>query len=62
MATKPILFFAVEAIRSRGISEIHVIVGDTADEVRAALPVVCRECHPASCHVKPGDNSEAETI
>src|SRR5512145_406583 len=37
VANKPILFYAVEAIRDAGITEIGVIVGDTADEVRAAL-------------------------
>lgn len=37
VANKPILYYAVEAIRNAGITEIGVIVGDTADEVRAAL-------------------------
>ncbi len=37
VANKPILFYAVEAIRDAGITEVGVIVGDTADEVRAAL-------------------------
>ena len=37
VANKPILFYAIEAIRSAGITDIGVIVGDTADEVRAAL-------------------------
>jgi glucose-1-phosphate thymidylyltransferase len=37
VANKPILFYAIEAIRDAGISDIGVIVGDTADEVRAAL-------------------------
>ena len=37
IANKPILFYAVEAIRDAGITEIGVIVGDTADEVREAL-------------------------
>ena len=37
IANKPILFYAVEAIQEAGITEIGVIVGDTADEVRAAL-------------------------
>lgn len=37
VANKPILFYAVEAIRDAGINDIGVIVGDTADEVRAAL-------------------------
>lgn len=37
VANKPILFYAVEAIRDAGITQIGVIVGDTADEVREAL-------------------------
>ena len=37
VANKPILFYALEAIRDAGITDIGVIVGDTADEVRAAL-------------------------
>jgi glucose-1-phosphate thymidylyltransferase len=37
IANKPILFYAVEAIRDAGITEIGVIVGDTADEVKEAL-------------------------
>jgi glucose-1-phosphate thymidylyltransferase len=37
VANKPILFYAIEAIRDAGITDIGVIVGDTADEVRAAL-------------------------
>ena len=37
MANKPILFYAMESIRDAGVTDIGVIVGDTADEVRAAL-------------------------
>lgn len=37
VANKPILFFAIEAIRDAGIADIGVIVGDTADEIRAAV-------------------------
>lgn len=37
VANKPILFYAIEAIRAAGISDIGVIVGDTADEVMTAL-------------------------
>jgi glucose-1-phosphate thymidylyltransferase len=37
VANKPILFYAVEAIREAGITEIGVIVGDTRQEVMAAL-------------------------
>jgi glucose-1-phosphate thymidylyltransferase len=37
VANKPILFYAIEAIRDASITDIGVIVGDTADEVMAAL-------------------------
>lgn len=37
VANKPILFYAIESIRAAGISDIGVVVGDTADEVRSAL-------------------------
>jgi glucose-1-phosphate thymidylyltransferase len=37
VANKPILFYALEAIVSAGITDIGVIVGDTADEVMTAL-------------------------
>lgn len=37
VANKPILFYAIEAIRDAGITDIGVIVGDTAEEVRTAL-------------------------
>jgi len=37
VANKPILFYAIESIREAGITDIGVIVGDTAEEVRAAL-------------------------
>ena len=37
VANKPILFYGIEAIRDAGITDIGVIVGDTADEVMAAL-------------------------
>ena len=37
VANKPILFYALEAIRDAGVTDIGVVVGDTADEVRAAL-------------------------
>ena len=37
VANKPILFYAIEAIRDAGITDIGVIVGDTADEVMKAL-------------------------
>ncbi|NTW28725.1 MAG: glucose-1-phosphate thymidylyltransferase [Coriobacteriia bacterium] len=37
VANKPILFYAIESIRDAGITDIGVIVGDTAAEVMAAL-------------------------
>jgi len=37
IANKPILFYALEAIRDAGISDIGVIVGDTRPEIEAAV-------------------------
>jgi glucose-1-phosphate thymidylyltransferase len=37
VANKPVLFYAIEAIVAAGISEIGIIVGDTRDEIRAAV-------------------------
>ncbi|MEY3034880.1 MAG: hypothetical protein RLZ86_1502, partial [Actinomycetota bacterium] len=37
VANKPILFYGIEAMVSAGITEIGVIVGDTRNEVMAAL-------------------------
>lgn len=37
VANKPILFYGIEAIRAAGIEEFGVIVGDTRDEVMAAV-------------------------
>jgi len=37
VANKPILFYGIEAIRQAGITDIGIIVGDTADEIRAAV-------------------------
>ena len=36
MANKPILFYGIEAIRDAGITDIGIIVGDTADEIMEA--------------------------
>lgn len=36
VANKPILFYAIEAIREAGIEDIGIIVGETKDEVRQA--------------------------
>jgi len=37
VANKPILFYAIEALVAAGITDIGVIVGDTAEEVMSAL-------------------------
>ena len=37
VAGEPILFRAIEAIRDAGITEVGIVVGATADEVRAAV-------------------------
>ncbi|HEV3275114.1 MAG TPA: glucose-1-phosphate thymidylyltransferase, partial [Candidatus Dormibacteraeota bacterium] len=37
VANRPILFYAIDALTQAGIHEIGIIVGDTADEVRAAV-------------------------
>ncbi len=37
VANKPILYYAIEAIRDAGITDIGVIVGDTREEIRRAL-------------------------
>ena len=37
VANKPVLFRVIESIRDAGINEVGVVIGDTGDEVRAAL-------------------------
>lgn len=37
VANKPVLFYAIEAIVEAGIAEIGIIVGETRDEIRAAV-------------------------
>ncbi len=37
IANKPILFYGIEDMVEAGITEIGIIVGDTADEIRAAV-------------------------
>ena len=37
VANKPILFYGIEDMVEAGIKEIGIIVGDTADEIRAAV-------------------------
>ncbi len=37
VANKPVLFYGLEAIRAAGITEVGIIIGDTGDEIRAAV-------------------------
>ncbi len=37
MANKPVLFYGLEAIAEAGITEVGIIVGDTAEEIREAV-------------------------
>ncbi|MCK4532998.1 glucose-1-phosphate thymidylyltransferase [bacterium] len=37
IANKPILFYAIESIKEAGIKDVGVVVGDTKEEIRAAL-------------------------
>ena len=37
VANKPILFYAIEAIRNAGITDIGIVVGDTHEEIEAAV-------------------------
>jgi glucose-1-phosphate thymidylyltransferase len=37
VANKPVLFYGLEAIRAAGITDVGIIVGDTADEVRRVV-------------------------
>src|SRR5690242_15186566 len=37
VANKPVLFYGLEAIAEAGITEVGIIVGDTADEIRQAV-------------------------
>jgi glucose-1-phosphate thymidylyltransferase len=37
VANKPVLFFGIESIVDAGITDIGIIVGDTKDEIRAAV-------------------------
>lgn len=37
VANKPILFYAIEAVRDAGITDIGIVVGDTHEEVREAV-------------------------
>src|ERR1700755_93352 len=37
VANKPVLFYGLEAIAEAGITEVGIVVGDTAPETRAAV-------------------------
>ncbi|HEX7880386.1 MAG TPA: sugar phosphate nucleotidyltransferase, partial [Candidatus Eisenbacteria bacterium] len=37
VANKPILFYGIEAIRNSGITDIGIVVGDTREEIKAAV-------------------------
>jgi glucose-1-phosphate thymidylyltransferase len=37
IANKPVLFYAIEAVRDAGITDVGIIVGETAEEVKAAV-------------------------
>lgn len=37
VANKPVLFYGLEAIAEAGITEVGIIVGDTEEEIRAAV-------------------------
>ena len=37
VANKPILFYALEALRDAGIRDVGIVVGDTHEEIRAAV-------------------------
>jgi glucose-1-phosphate thymidylyltransferase len=37
VANKPVLFRVIEAIRDAGITDIGIVVGDTADEIKRAV-------------------------
>lgn len=37
VANKPVLFYGLEAIAEAGVTEVGIVVGDTADEIREAV-------------------------
>src|SRR5205085_4156753 len=37
VANKPVLFYGLEAIRDSGVTDVGIIVGDTAPEIEAAV-------------------------
>ena len=58
VANKPILYYGIEDMAAAGIREIGIIVGDTADEIRAAVGDgsrwgVAGHVHPAGRAARP---------
>jgi glucose-1-phosphate thymidylyltransferase len=37
VANKPILFYGIEAVRDAGVTDVGIVVGDTKDEIKAAV-------------------------
>src|SRR6267154_2362439 len=37
VANKPVLFYGLEAIAAAGITDVGIVVGDTAEEIQAAV-------------------------
>ena len=37
VANKPILFYGIEAVREAGVTDVGIVVGDTKDEIKAAV-------------------------
>jgi glucose-1-phosphate thymidylyltransferase len=42
VANKPVLFYGLEAIRESGITDVGVVVGDTAPAIREAVEMAPR--------------------
>ena len=41
VANKPILFYAIEAVRDAGIKDVGIVVGDTKEEIKDVLYKAC---------------------
>ena len=59
VANKPVLFYGLEAIADAGITDVGIIVGDTAAEIEAAVGDGSRvrprgHLHPAAGAARPG--------
>ena len=37
VANKPVLFYGLEAIAGAGIKQVGIVVGDTSEEIKAAV-------------------------